>query len=276
MDKFDRISEYIVGMPPTQPGLRHIQGIAKVGSGIILTSTMHNHDIMIASIHSLGNTYEYKVSENLPPNYEHAGGIDVLELSDNEWIVAVPVWHNSQDSGAVIFYELSYDRQRSPAYRLSLIDNSTLILSHRTYAAGISQVDLGQGPVTVLVVVCDSKGEKLKFFKSSNYSNLSFTKICSFSPKQVAKGWSCYPNNCSLISYDNCLHLVGLRGECTLFGLKCNKNLADFYQLIVSNNNVDIKNNEKYNRFEFKVEDHVSFRWGGRVKSKKFCKKVAP
>ncbi len=192
--------------------IAHIQGIARTGPYIILSSSFYPHEIIV--VDSSNENPEYKKSYSLPDCYEHAGGIDVLETAEEDtWCIAVPVWKKTGSGGAVLLYSLKCGCEGQPC----LTHRASIRIDEKAYAAGIDKI----GERIVLAVVCDADGKKVRFFKSNTtdpfggYTQLGNVWCESRANKDnwyPDQEWAGYPNNVSLVSYQNCLYLIGLKG----------------------------------------------------------------
>ena len=243
----------------------HIQGIAQGGRHIVLTSTLQNHSIMLASqSDQKSSEFVYKESCTLPSDYYHAGGIDIVEYESNSWLVPVPVWKKNKKTGAIFFYWLTSSPADSGPNRFIFHKmDYVLNLWFKPYAVGISQVTLNQEPYIVLCVVCNSKGNIVQFFISPmSYPLKHFSNLSSvFDPKRVYGYWKGYDNNLSLFTEGNLLYLIGFKSSCIpLVNFHCWGHRADIYLVSISDGS--LTGVTKQNRFKFHGSNQVSFRWG--------------
>lgn len=238
----------------------HIQGIAQGGTHIVLTSTIQNNSIMLASqSNQKPSEFDYQEAHKLPSDYCHAGGIDIVEYESNSWLIPVPVWKKDKDRGAILFYQLTNSSSNGFIFFKM---NYVLDLWFRPYSVGISQVTLNQVSYIVLCVVCDPKGNIVKFFTSPiSYPLKPFSSLGSeFDPKRVYGGWTGYRNNLSLFTEGNLLYLIGFKSSCIGWGTGCWGNVADLYLVSISEGS--LTGLDKLNRFKFDCSNQVSFRWG--------------
>lgn len=273
MKKIKGEKEYIEGLGKTDIyRTEHFQGIAQAGPYTILSSDMKKHNIMVAD-RSLGKRLKYQKSYSLPDGYDHAGGIDVIkdQNQNGKWCIAVPAYGKNK-TGAVFLYHLTHISQPGLRFRVTrtLVPVVT-ILEEKAYAAGIARIQLRDSFRVVLAVVCDPDGKKVEFFESVNSMLGPYQRIGVWNP---TKNWAGYPNSISLVSHQNCLYLIGLKGvpprwlhwwivsEITT-GIGWLKNTADLYQVNIANGLVDLK---KEAHWKFRCKYSVSFRWGGNAR----------
>lgn len=91
---------------------KHLQGIAQAGPYTVLSSSVATNELILA--YNFGNEKKVVQVKSLPDQYEHAGGIDVLDVQNGEngengWMIVVPVYYKTPRS------PVSDDKRPTPA-----------------------------------------------------------------------------------------------------------------------------------------------------------------
>lgn len=246
----------------------HLQGIAQAGNEhLVLSSSVNDKALLLA--HN-GKIVQVKC---LPKEYDHAGGLGVLEI-EGGWMIAVPVFRINQKrgiKGAILRYFLP----EGNGVRAQIQGPPTEIISLPTkaYAAGIVR----NGNSVVIAVVIDGDGNKIQFWACANPDgNCKYRNWCTWDKGQVPKNkrrdwrpnkkWGGYENSISLISCDDKTFLVGLNGQrWGIFG----SDSVEIYRLNVdkdAGNKRLTKKSVEHVRCIGKVSgifDNPSFCWGG-------------
>ncbi len=234
----------------------HFQSIAQAGKYTVLSTPKNNKALIFAS--GEGNQKKAVAIEPLPAGFEHAGGIGVLKISDEGWIIAVPVWvKSSNNEGAILHYFLP---QKGGIESMECV-GITEVSGTRVYAVGITQY---QDSVLIAAVI-DDKGKKIAFLTSKDSSgDRGYRQLGDVWNAQTAikggwspdRNWGPYPNSISLINCGHKIYLVGMRNGWAGFG----KDSADIYD-------VNLEGNASNRRLTKKQHFHAhcnepSFRWG--------------
>ena len=284
-DKYDLSGLSIDGL------INHIQGVAQLGDKYtVLSSSAKGKELILAY-----NSENKKIVQvkSLPENYEHAGGIDALEVKDG-WMIAVPVWSTDSLQGhksAIIFYFLpqAQGERNQPELEYKGLQKIT---NEKAYAVGIAPME-NNG--VVMAVVIDDKGNKVLFATCTvpnglgGYSELGKVwdeKNANKNGWKPDENWGGYPNSISLINHDEQIYFVGMhntnnRGTgkdwVDLYRVNLKKNTDDNERLVKVGNahvkcdlaeiEIDIDflpivSEEKMAKSFF----GPSFRWGGNAR----------
>lgn len=259
----------------------HFQGIAQAGNEyIILSSSVNDKALLLA--------YNKKIVQVkcLPKEYDHAGGLDVLDVKNGEngengWMIAVPVYKVDQDDqGAILRYFLPDGK--GTAARLT--DRQEIIsLPTKAYTAGIGRMN---DDSVVIAVVIDKDGKQVQFLKCNapdgqgTYNKLGVWNACKVNKKKrkklgwIDKYWGGYPNSISLIDYGGQIYFVGMH----VTGQTGAPVLSHIWQFLLGRSWVDIYSviltNEiprwLIKKFKQRVRRYSpigpSFRYGGNVR----------
>lgn len=256
----------------------HIQGIAQLGGEYtVLSSSVNDKALLLA--------YQKKIMQVkcLPKEYDHAGGLDALEVKNGEngWMIAVPVYKVGQDGdkGAILRYFLPDGK----GDKARLTDCKEIIsLPIKAYAAGIAR----NGNGVVIAVVIEDEGGKVQFWTCENLNGQGkYNKLSEWDKRQVPKNeredwepdkkWGGYRNSISLINHGKHgkkICFVGLNGQTWgMFG----KDWVDIYSVDLYEHAVNkqlIKKDKKHVKCDgVGAFDGPSFCWGGsaRIDNKK-------
>lgn len=207
-DKHDLSSLSIDGL------INHIQGIVQAGDKYTVLSSSAKGKELILAYNSEKKIVQVK---SLPENYEHAGGIDALEVTGG-WMIAVPVWSKddvTDHKGAIIFYFLSQAQEERNQPELEY-KGLQQIKNAKAYAVGIAP--MGNNGV-VMAVMIDKEGNKVLFSTCTvsnglgGYSELGKVwkaKNANRDNWEPDKNWGSYPNSISLIEHDGQIYFVGM------------------------------------------------------------------
>ena len=232
------------------------QSIAQAGKYTVL-STSKNSKALIFALGE-GNQKNAVAMESLPARFEHAGGIGVLKISTEGWIIAVPVWDKSSDNeGAILHYFLP---QKGGLQSIECI-GITEVSGTRVYAVGITQY---QNSVLIAAVI-DDKGKKIAFLTSEDSNgDCGYRQLGDVWNAETAirgrwhpdKNWGPYRNSISLINCGHRVYLAGMRNGWAGFG----KDSVDIYDVNLDENANDRRLIKKQH---FRANcDKPSFRWG--------------
>lgn len=248
----------------------HIQGIAQLGKKYIVLSTSKKKKELILAYDS-GKKKILQVKD-LPNEYEHAGGLGVLDVG-NKWMIVVPVYKVDQDhgdKGAILRYFLSKKGQEQAKLKCC---GKVIDLSSKAYAAGIAR----NGNSVVIAVVVDGDGNKVQFWTCDdpnglgNYNPLgdvwNARKVDDKKRQKLGwkpdKKWGKYPNSISLIEHGEQIYFVGMHNGKWGIG----KDWVDIYLVNQkAGNSWLIKVDNAHVKCNGAVIDGPSFRWGGNAR----------
>lgn len=223
---------------------KHLQSIAQAGPYTVLSSSVNEKALLLAT------KKEIVCIERLREGYEHAGGIDVLEVKYQGWWIVVPVWSkDSQNKSAILHYFL-YKNNKLRLLRI------TELTGVKAYAAGIAR----NGNNVVIAVMIDGAGNKVLFLKCDDYNGQGKYKLDNIWNAKDPD-WGGYPNNISLINHNGKIYFVGLDGQ--TMG-KFGQDLIDIYSVNL-NTGDHRKRLKKEQQFHAICSGAPSFRWGGNA-----------
>lgn len=257
----------------------HLQGIAQAGQYTVLSSSGKKMALILAHKKKIVQV------ESLPNDYEHAGGIAVLEPKNgengkNRWMIVVPVYKG--DKGAILRYFLSEEQGNQARLQGP---KKIKLLSKKAYAAGIAR----NGNSVVIAVVVDSDGNKVQFFKCDDSDGQgNYKPLNNWDAEQaetngwidekngwIDDNWARYPNSISLIGLEEQIYFLGLNGP----SLGMGEDWVDLYSVNLCRD-TDNKQLIKVGKAQVECDDAdinapwplakiigPSFRWGGSARN---------
>ena len=257
----------------------HLQGIAQLGSKYTVLSSSVNDKALILAYDS-GNEKKVVQVKRLPDQYDHAGGLGVLDVKNGEdgWMIAVPVHkvdRGQGDKGAILRYFLP----KGEGDEVGLPDPKKIIsLPTKAYAAGIVRT---QDNGVVIAVVVDSDGNRVQFWKCKDSEGQgSYKKLAVWDESEVSKKkrkklrwidekWGGYPNSISLIEHGGQIYFVGMHLDGVLKDIGIGKDWVDIYEVNLDNSvqlKKKVKKQVKCTPITGGEIDGPSFRWGGNAR----------
>ena len=253
---------------------KHLQSIVLVGDEYTVLSSSVK-DIALILVHKK----KIVQVESFPKdkNYEHAGGLGVLDVKngkngENRWMIVVPVFKG--DQGAILRYFLSEGKGN----KAQLTDRKEIIeLPTKAYAAGIAR----NGNSVVMAVGIDKKGNKVQFWTCTNGKGWDKdwgvwdaikAKKNGWIKKEngwIDENWARYPNSISLIEHDGQIYFVGLNGSMLGEGRKEWVDIYSVNQAKDADKKRLIKVGKAQVTRDAKERTDPSFRWGGSARMQK-------
>ena len=255
---FNRTNEWSMSID------EHIQGIAQAGEEYVILSSSKNEKGLILA-HYGGGDKEVVNYEYIPKEYNHAGGIDVLE-TEGGWRIIVPVFEaessdDDNSNSAILHYFLN----KQDKYHDLTLRRITKLKDIKACAAGVTEIK-DNGERKVLISVVNDTGKVVKFLECQNPDKEGEGKYDSTDEWINAdeEDWRGYSNSISLINYKEAVYFIGMHNEQTRVERMTSRNLGygkDLIDIFKISKNTNWKR-EKVAEFHATC-NAPSFRWGG-------------